>query len=173
MADLLEMEGTRLRQTESTFRVPKRHAQSKHTLGALKRRLEIDAASWTPRSSPEKNRETKLEVLVFKDVEKVFPNCIHWDNREGGTECQKCGHFTECTSNDTRRQTASKYQRISYPSNKQTTMQSLLAQIRAVIVLTQGIGFNPTHARFLITPRLAIIKYRAKSFACSGIKSSP
>lgn len=103
LADLLEMEDTRLRQTESEMRELKGRAQFKHTLRAIRRRLETDAASKTPRLSPEENQEIKLEMLGFKDAEKGFPNCIHWNSRYGGLNCQKCGRFTECTSNDSRR----------------------------------------------------------------------
>lgn len=103
MADLLQMGGTQLRQMSPGVRDLTRQAQFKHTLRDIRRRLEEDAASQSPRLTPEENREIGLEILKFKDAEKELPKCRNWKKKHDRLNCQRCGRFTECSSGYSRR----------------------------------------------------------------------
>lgn len=103
MADLLQIGKTQLREMNPGVGNLTRHAEFKHTLRDLRRRLEVDAASESPRLTREENREIGLEIVKFKDAKKALPRCSHWNQKHDRLNCQKCGRFTECTPGNTRK----------------------------------------------------------------------
>ena len=97
LADLIQMEETKDRQTNPGVRDTTHHTHLKRTLGVIRKRVENDAASDNPQLTPEENQEINLEIGKFKDVDKCFPNCGRWNNkhgRHGRLNCQKCSRFS-------------------------------------------------------------------------------
>lgn len=70
LPDLVEMELIKLRRTEPRTLDLKGHAQIKHTLRAIRRRVENDVVSKSSRLTLEEDQEIKVEVLEFKGMRR-------------------------------------------------------------------------------------------------------
>lgn len=97
VTDLLRMEETKTGQTKPGVRDSTYHTHIRQLIRVIRRRVEHDAASDSPQLTLDENREINTEISRFKDVDKCFPNCGHWNDRHGRHgrfNCQKCSRFT-------------------------------------------------------------------------------
>lgn len=88
LVDLVHMEETTFGQMNPGVRDLTRHTQLKPILKVIRRKVETDATSKSPRLTSEERKEIKLYILKFKDAENGFPNCSHWNKRHGRLGCQ-------------------------------------------------------------------------------------